>query len=55
MYPPAKIVQGVVIGDCLGPGRPVKGYDMTNFQTVPWHIAGTALLEEKIVSNSLID
>ena len=30
-----RISQGWPIGDGLGPGRPVKGYDMTGLQTVP--------------------
>ena len=58
IYQPAKLSQGWSIGDGSGPGRPVKGYDMTSLQTVPCHIAGMlafVLLEEKMVSNSLID
>ena len=38
----AKLYKGWSIGDCPGPGRPVKGYDMINFQTVPYHIAGVS-------------
>ena len=30
--------------DRSGPGRPVKGYDMTSLQTVPCHIAGMLAL-----------
>ena len=45
--------------DGLGPGRLVMEYDMASFQTVPCHIAGKyagiVLLEEKIVSNNLIN
>ena len=44
MYPPVQVIHDWSIRDCLGPGRPVKGYDMTIFQTVPCHIARMSAL-----------
>ena len=54
----SRLSQGRSIRDDLGPGRLVKGYNMASLQTcfLPHcSYAAIVLLEEKIVSNILID
>ena len=48
-----RISLGWPIGDGSGSGRPVKGYDITSLPYCRY--TGIVLLEEKIVSNSVID
>ena len=51
-----RLSQGWSIEGGWGPGRPVKGYDQLANRCLPYcRYAGIVLLEENIVSNSLID
>ena len=57
-YRQPRVSQGWPIGDGSGPRRPVKGvkHDQLANSSLPYcRYAGIVLLEEKIVSNSLIN